>query len=220
MQEMDEFKEELEFNSTALEKEAQGIVQTSGLLTDNLVKANKIVWRMLAFIWAVMICLLIAYGAILSRNTFDSKSGTLDQLASTTPAGQKDLSVTSPVPSSPPAPAEYFPKLLNRIQEAQLKKDIDLFLSAYSPSFPEISKKREQTLQIWKDYDFLEIQYLIDDVQPKDSQNFLAKVTWKIKAQHLDSNKIKRFLKSYRVCFSKGSGEWLIQNIETLDDPK
>ncbi len=221
MHEMKDFKEELKVNSNTLEEEARKIVQTSGLLTDNLVKANKIVWRMLGFIWAVMICLLIAYVAFLPKSIFDSKCGTYKQQASNaTPAKQKDLPESSPVSSPPPAPAEYFPHLLNRIREAQLQKDIDLFLSVYSPSFPEITKKRGQTLKIWKTYDFLEIKFLIYEIQQKDTQTFLAKVTWIIKAQNLDSNEIQKSLKTYQVAFSKGSGEWLIQDLKTLDDQK
>jgi len=221
MYEMDEFKEELALNFTALEEEAQKIVQTSGLLTDNLVKANKIVWRMLGFIWAVMICLLIAYVAFLPKTIFYSESGTSDRYArNTAPASQKDLTAPSPDSSSPPPPSEYFPQLLNRIRQAQLQKDIDLFLSVYSPSFPDIGKKREQTLKIWKTYDFLEIQFLIDDLQQQDGRTFLAKVTSDIKAQNLDSNEIKRSVKSYHVSFSNRSGKWLIQDLESLDNQK
>jgi len=216
---MDKFKEELALNSTALEEEAQKIVQTSGLLTDNLVKANKIVWRMLAFIWAVMICLLIAYIAFLPETTFYSELGSHDQYArNTATESRTDLTDPSHDSPSPPPPSEYFPQLLNRIRAAQLEKDIDLFLSVYSPSFPEIGKKREQTLKIWKKYDFLEIKFLIDDIQQKDAHTFQAKVTWNIKTQHLDSKEIKRSLKSYQVSFSDKSGKWLIQDLEALDD--
>ncbi len=218
---MDEFKDELELHSTTLEEEAQKIVQTSGLLTDNLVKANKIVWRMLAFIWAVMICLLLAYVAFLPKTTFYSASGSYDRYArNIAPASQTALTASSPHSSSPPPPPEYFPQLLNRIRAAQLEKDIDLFLSVYSPSFPEIGKKREQTLKIWKTFNFLDIQFLIDHLQQKDSQTFLAQVTWSIKTQNLDTDEIKRSLKSYQVSFSNKSDKWLIQDLETLDDQK
>lgn len=218
---MDEFKEELELNSTALEEEAQKIVQTSGLLTDNLVKANKIIWRMLVFIWAVMVCLLIAYVTILPKTIFDSKSDSSEQTSSNIPAlTQEPLSDFFPPSPSPSVPAEYFPKLLNRIREAQLEKDIDLLFSAYSPSFPEIGKKRDKTLKIWQTYDFLEIRFLIEDVQQKDARTFWAKVTWNIKAQNTESNEIKRSWKSYYVCFSKETGSWLIHNLKALDGQK
>lgn len=217
MQEINEFKEELELTSTALEEEAQNIVKTSGLLTDNLKKANKIIWRMLAFLWAVMLGLLLAYVAFSPNASFKGESGSyVHQARNTNPASQKALSVSSPALLSGLPPSEYFPKLLNRIRKAQLEKDIELFLSAYSPSFPKIEEKREQTLRIWKTYDFLKIQFLIDDLKQKNARTFLAKVTWNVKAQNLASHEIKRSLKSYRVCFSKGSGQWLIQNIEKL----
>jgi hypothetical protein len=218
MPEIDEFREELESTSAALEEEAQNIVQTSSLLTDNLVKANRIVWRMLGFIWAVMLCLLITYVIILPNTLFYTESGNYDRpLINITASSRQDSNKFSPLYSSLD-PSEYFPKLLDRIRQAQLEKNIDLFLSAYSPGFPQIEKKREKVLKIWQTYDFLEIRYLIDDFRQKDASTFSAKVTWNIKTQNIDTNEIKTSLKSYHVFFSKGSGKWLIQDLEALAD--
>ena len=221
MREIDQVKESLEITSAAIEEETQKIAETSGLLSENLVKAVRIIWRQLVFIWAIMIVLLIAYVSILYKEPFDRTPSRPDQ--NTTNSHEpmpKDMAVSSPASPSPAGPSESFLMLLNQIREAQQKKDIDLFLSAYSPNFPDIEKKRGKTLIVWKAYDFLEMQFQMSDLQQKDALNFLGKVTWNIKAQDTNNKEIKTSLQSYQVVFSKESGRWLIQNLEPLDERK
>ncbi len=221
MRDIDQLKESLEITSTAIEEEAQKIAETSGLLSDNLVKAVRIIWRQLVFIWVIMIVLLIAYVSILYKKPFDRAPSRPDQNTTNSHESiSKDMAVSSSAFPSPAGPSESFLTLLNQIREAQQKKDIDLFLSAYSPDFPDIEKKREKTLTVWKAYDFLEIHFQISDLQQKDALNFLGKVAWNIKAQHTNNKKIKISLQSYQVGFSKESGRWLIQNLKPLNENK
>jgi len=58
-------------------------------------------------------------------------------------------SASTPSLSAGPPQAQLI-KMLNRIRKAQLNKDIDLFLSSFSPNFPELEEKRQKVLRTWQ----------------------------------------------------------------------
>jgi hypothetical protein len=109
-------------------------------------------------------------------------------------------------------------KVLNQIREAQYKKDIDLFLGAYAPTFPELSRKREFTLNVWRRYDYLDLQFRASDLRHQDAATIVGTITWDIKARDRKTDTVKTLSKSYQVQFSKASGQWLVQQLEGLDD--
>lgn len=220
MREIDQVKASLETTSAAIEEEAQKIVETSSLLNDNLVGAVKGIWRQLLVIWAVMIALLIAYVSVLQKTPADRDSLPSGQPASPAVASLPQEIGPNPPPGSVTDPSEECFKLLHQIREAQLRKDIDLFLSAYSPHFPDMEKKKERTLKIWKTYDFREMQFHMDDLHQKDPLTYLGKVTWNVKFKNVDTQEISTSLKSYQVSFSQESGKWLIQSLEPIEDKK
>ena len=122
---------------------------------------------------------------------------------------------------SPPIPEkEDLLKLINQIREAQLKKDIRLFMDAYSPSFLNLAQKRKLTLNIWKRYDYIESQFNINDIKQENASLILGRITWNIKALDRNTRVIKIFSKSYDVNFSKQSGKWLIQKLEPIKSKK
>jgi len=108
-------------------------------------------------------------------------------------------------------------KRLDQIRQAQLSKDIQLFLGAYSPSFPNLAHKREVTLNIWKKYDYLASQFQVREIVPQSDSLISAKVTWDIKARDRKTGEMKNISKSYQVSFAKESGKWLIQNLRPLE---
>ena len=98
-------------------------------------------------------------------------------------------------------------------REAQLKKDINMFMEAYSPGFAELAQKREAMLSIWKKYTYVDSQFMLSDLHQENPLTVSGKVLWDIKAQDQKTGTIRRVTKSYFVTFSKQSGKWLIQAI-------
>lgn len=199
-----------------MEAETHEVVRVSNRLNENLVRAGKIIWRQLLLIWAVVIILGISYFLILQNApvpTHQAKQGSSaapGTLAKTAGRGQSAKSPAIPE-------TEDLLRLLEQIRQAQLTKDIHLFLGAYAPTFPHLARKREVTLTIWKKYDYLESQFQIDEVMPKSNTLILAKVTWNIKARDRKTDEIKNISKSYQVDFSKESGKWLIQKLRSVE---
>jgi hypothetical protein len=202
VRDMAQTKESVKIARTALEAETHEVVQVSNRLSDNLKKAGEKIWRHLLFIWAVVIVSGISYFLVLDKAPITTNQATEEY---------------SPALSAIPETKELI-GLLNQVREAQSKKDIRLFLEAYSPNFPNLEQRRDLMLNIWQKYDYLDTQFQLSDITIKNSTLILGKVTWLIKARDRQDNAMKIFTKSYQVYFSKDSGKWLIQKFVTDED--
>jgi hypothetical protein len=210
-------KESLETAQTVLEAESLEVTRTSHQLNDNLVEANRGIWRQLLFIWVIVIVLGISYLTVRGYMPISSNLAHEESSVQPNPRVQMD---TAELQQASRSPVTAFPErehllnLLDQIRDAHYKKDIQSFLKAYARTSPGLAKKREQTLKIWGRYDYLDLQYQITNVQQKDAATIIGVVTWNFKTRDRKSNEIKTFSKTYQVKFSKESGEWLIQEIE------
>jgi hypothetical protein len=199
---MPETKEYVKNARTALEAETHEVVRVSNRLSDNLTKAGKKIWRHLLFIWAIVLVAGISYFVI------------SDRTPSATNQATEEL---SPATSGIPETRDLL-ELLNQLREAQLKKDIQLFVGAYAPNFPDLAQRRDLMLSIWQKYDYIDSQFQLSDITIKNNTLILGKVTWVIKARDRQNNAMKIFTKSYQVYFSKDSGKWLILKFGSDED--
>jgi hypothetical protein len=109
-------------------------------------------------------------------------------------------------------------QMLNQIRKAQLNKDIDLFMSSFSPNYHELAAKRKEMLRIWQRYNFVSMSFNIEDVQEGDKNIASVKVNWQIEAKNQFTNEIKQFTKSYLIYLSKEGDKWLIKDM--LNSPQ
>jgi hypothetical protein len=220
MDQWEQTKNLIETARVALEEETREVAQIFNRFNDNLAEAVKGLWRQFLFIWGgvivliVSLLLMIAYVPI-TKNLANIPSGPGEPVRPTQPALAS--ATTSDTFSALPEKKDLL-KVLYQIREAQYKKDIDMFLNVYSPAFPDLRQKRELTINIWRRYDYLDLQFYLSDIQPKNNSNIFGKVTWNIKARDRKGDEIKVLCKSYHVKFSKKSGKWLIHNLEALED--
>ena len=221
MDSFEQTKESVETARAALKGETREVVRVSQHLNDNLVEAVRRIWRQLLFIWVVVIVLAVSYLVILGYTPIVTNLAYKGHPAQPesgvqTETGGPPQAARPPIPGIPESGSLL--KLLNQLRDAQYKKDIQLFLEAYSPSFPDLGQKREQTLKIWRRFDYLDLQFQIADVQKKNATTIAGVVTWNIKTRERKTNDIKTVSKAYHVSFSKESGVWLIQAIDPLDN--
>ncbi len=216
MRQVAQTKESLKSARDALEAESHEVVRVSNRLNENLVRAGKIIWRQMLLIWVVVIVLGVSYFLILQNAPVATDQAKQEGSAtsSTVPktAGRVQSGKSRAIPET-----EDLLRLLDQIRQAQLTKDIHMFLGAYAPTFPNLTRKREVTLNIWKKYDYLESQFQISEVVPQSDTLILAKVTWHIQARDRKTDEIKNISKSYQVEFSKESGKWLIQKLRPVE---
>jgi len=179
-----------------------------------------LMWRQLFIIWAVVIGLVIAYFFVLGKTSSTStetisKSEARGNIpahlktSTQSPASPKQkLATLAPMPER-----EALLGVLRQIREAQLKKDINLFFQAYSPTFPDLRDKKEKILRTWQKYDYLDLQFNLHNIQQKNADTIIAKVSWDIKVQDNRTKNQKILAKDYIVHFSNASGKWLIQEL-------
>jgi hypothetical protein len=213
-------KENYPVNQAALEDKTKEKVRVSNRLNANLVKAKKLICHPLLLNWTFLIILLIANFFVISRLTHPTKVaapastnlGTSSEVSQIIASPQVAPTQRSIKPSHIPEWGEVM-DILEMIRSAQLKNDINLFLNAYSPSFPDINKKKENILKIWQQYRYLDMHYYIDDIKRINANTIIAKVTWEMTFMDVHTNKKSILLKNYTVFLSDVSGKLLIKEL-------
>jgi Double zinc ribbon len=157
---------------------------------------------------------------------------------STPPAPTPAPKVEAPAPAppaatvTPTAPATPFPepappaeanlkeqlqKELSILREAQLRKDIVLFMSVYSLTYPELDNKRASTLKSWERYDFTSLVFTVDKIQPIDPDNAIAVVNWYIDTKNRRTKVLSSSSQTFQVRFAKEQDKWRIRSLEEVE---
>lgn len=127
----------------------------------------------------------------------------------------------TPAPEpAPPAEAglqEQLQKELSSLREAQLRKDIVLFMSVYSLTYPELDEKRASTLKSWERFDFTNLVFTVDKIQPIDPDNAIAEVTWYMDTKNRRTQVLSSSSQIFQVRFAKEQGKWRIRSLEEVE---
>ncbi len=134
----------------------------------------------------------------------------------------------APAPPAP-APAPVVPaaapeadlkkqvqSVFNAMREAHLNKNLDQYLNCYSPSFPGLAQKRQDTLRDWENYDFVNVYFAIDDLKPLDADTVSSTVTWNLDTRNRRTQEYVSAKQTYRVRFAREQGAWRIQGLEEV----
>jgi predicted RNA-binding Zn-ribbon protein involved in translation (DUF1610 family) len=138
------------------------------------------------------------------------------------PAPTPAVTPTPPAPPAPPpaAPAEtlqdQLQKVLSRLREAQLKKNITELMSVYSTTFPNYDQKRKDALTTWENYDYDILVFTVDKVQALDANNALAWVTWYMDLRNRNNQETASATQSYQVRFVQEMGAWRIRELKEV----
>jgi hypothetical protein len=126
----------------------------------------------------------------------------------------------APLPSAarPENPAavlkSQLEKVLAGLREANQKKDLSLLLSYYSPNFPQLTQRAQAISKTWKIYDYSQIEFEIKEIDVKNADTAVARVSWKATARNIDTKSAKNISKIYRVTFVREAGHWHIRALE------
>jgi hypothetical protein len=204
----------------SLEDKTEEMVKVSNRLYDDLVRALRLMRRQVLLFSAVLILLVTAYFFVPCKLTLPSKAAVPDSKSLETSGQASGIIAHSQVTptqqsiKSIPIPEwEEITGILKQIRQAQLNKDINLFLNAYSPSFPNKDKKKETILKTWHQHDFLDMHFQVVNIQKLNANTIIARVAWDITIVDVRSKKKSTLLKDYTIHFSDVSGRWLIQEL-------
>ncbi len=127
----------------------------------------------------------------------------------------------SPLPSENPAPApkdhavEKIGSVFENIRQANLQKDIDLFMSCFSSNFNGAEGKRQDTLKMWENYSYLELSYdLKKQTITGDSAD--VRLEWLAKTSQKSSGKIQDGRTVLDVTLRREDGRWKIFGIKPV----
>jgi hypothetical protein len=125
----------------------------------------------------------------------------------------------APEPAPPAAPElkEQLQNVLSILREAQLHKDIVQFMSVYSVTYPQLDPKRAETLKAWENFDFTNLIFTVDKVQPLDPDNAIAWVTWYMDTKNRRTQELSSYTQTYQVRFAKEMGNWRIRSLEEAE---
>ncbi|MBS3919493.1 MAG: zinc ribbon domain-containing protein [Deltaproteobacteria bacterium] len=123
---------------------------------------------------------------------------------------------TQPItPKQPEAKeVEAIKNLLENIRQANLQKNIDLFMSCYALEFKDREGRKATTLENWKNFDYLELSYdLKSHSISGDTAN--ARVEWFILTSPKGGGQAQETKAVLNVTFKKENGGWKIKEIKS-----
>jgi len=160
----------------------------------------------------IIIVLMIAAGYFLWPQ-FSRSSGPAPKEIATPPP--------SPLPPESPAPppkdhaVEKISSVFESIRQANLQKDIDLFMSCFSSDFNGAEGKRQDTLKMWENYSYLDLSYdLKKQTITGDSADI--RLEWLAKTSQKSSGKIQDGRTVLDVTLRREDGLWKIVGIKPV----
>jgi hypothetical protein len=107
-------------------------------------------------------------------------------------------------------------RVLDNIREANLKKNILLFMETLSGVYPQLDKKREEVIRTWNKFDFIDMNYSVGKVQEVEPNKALAEVQWTTTSQNRATKNRHNTQFHYRIWLANELGQWKITKIEQV----
>ncbi len=130
-------------------------------------------------------------------------------------------SLSTPLPPENPSPPlkdqkdEKISSLFENIRQANLQKNIDLFMSCFSRDFDGAERKRQDTLKMWDGYSYLDLSYdLKRQTLTDDSAD--VRLEWLAKTSQKSSGKIQDGRTILDVTLKREDGRWKIVEIKPV----
>lgn len=133
------------------------------------------------------------------------------------PTSTPPAKVAEPAPAPAPELKEQLQSVLAALREGQLKKDIVIFMNAYSLTFPELDQKRANTLKSWEDHDYTNLVFTVDKLQNIDPDNAVAWVTWYVDTRNRRTQELASATQTYQVRFAREMGKWRIRSLQEME---
>jgi len=135
-------------------------------------------------------------------------------------------SIASPLPPLPPPSPDVvidtqevektkIRSLLENIRQANLRKDIDLFMSCYSEDFNGRERKRLDTLETWKQVNYLDLSY---DLKKQTISDNTANVRleWLIRISSRAGGQLQDNRILMDITLKRQDGGWKIKEIKSV----
>ncbi len=169
------------------------------------------------FLWSIYSYIIKDSGA----KAPSSKEVSTSVFSPSAPSPNAPPVVSTPQKTSPPSDValiealetEKIKDLLEKIRQANLEKNIELFISCYATDFKDMEVKKKTTLDNWKRYDYLDLTYdLKNPLISGDTAK--VKVEWLIKISSRPSGPPQENRATLEVTLKKEEGVWKIKEVK------
>jgi rRNA maturation endonuclease Nob1/ketosteroid isomerase-like protein len=138
------------------------------------------------------------------------ESPTISKEAPPSPLPRPDDSKT---PSAEIREIRSIKALLEHVRQANLQKDIDLFVSCYASDFRNLDARKRATLAYWEKFNYVDLSYDLKD--PSISgETANARVEWVIKTSSKSGGRPQENKSVLNVAFKKEEGGWKIKEVK------
>lgn len=120
---------------------------------------------------------------------------------------------TSKPPSTEIQEIRNIETLLENIRQANLKKDIDLFLSCYASNFKDREGKKRVTLSFWTKFDYLDLSYDLKN-SSISGDTAKVKVEWVIRISSITGGQQHKSKTIQDAKLKKEEGGWKIEDVK------
>jgi hypothetical protein len=159
----------------------------------------------LLILGTILALYLIAWPRRVPAPMADSAAAPLAVAENQAVSGEVKANETSPAVDSLQAEVE---EILNRIKEANLQKNILLYMGTLSARYPQIDKKRQEISKTYEKFDFKQMGFTVNKLQVIDSDTAIAEVKWSSMAQNLTTRDMRSDDFYYRIRLAKELGQW------------
>jgi hypothetical protein len=138
------------------------------------------------------------------------------------PIAEKIVAPSPPPPSLRSTPrviesleAEIIKSPFENIRQANLKKNIDLFMSCFSRDFNGMEGKRLDTLKTWGNFNYLDLSYDLKN-QKISGDTAEVRLEWLVRTSQKGSGRLQDGRTVLDVTLKKEDGRWKIKEIKPM----
>jgi ketosteroid isomerase-like protein len=129
------------------------------------------------------------------------------------PPSPLPLPDTSRTPSTEIREVRSIKALLEHVRQANLQKNIDLFISCYASDFRDLDGRRRATLAYWEKFNYVDLSYDLKDPSVS-AETAKARVEWVIKTSSKSGGRPQENKSVLDVIFKKEEGGWKIKEVK------
>lgn len=104
-------------------------------------------------------------------------------------------------------------EVLNKLREANLQKDLLLYMSCFSYAFPHLDQKRQEILKTWDDFDFRRMVFSVNRLEMLGSDDVKAQVSCNVVYLNRRNQNLETAAYNYQIWFGKELGKWKIKDL-------
>jgi hypothetical protein len=175
-------------------------------------KRKKSFFRSLYGILLIILLLMVATYVVINRLLTEETIQSTEKESSSISQEEPGIPVSSIPVVLLPQEVEKVKGVLENIRQANLTKNISLFMSCYAPDFKDREERRSATLEHWSKYNYLDLIYSlkIDSMSIHSAQ---ATVEWRIRFIPKTGGQLEEGRSILDVTFEKNRNEWKIKEV-------